>query len=213
MSNVNPEEVFLTVPSPFYLGPKLDTINIRQGIFVVATIGDLTVTTINGIPLPGGIFVTTTAVQTLSNKSLVDANTTFINSVDNTKQMRFSLTGATGGTLTQININSVAARTYSIPDSGANANFVMTEGNQSINGVKTFLVEFSQPRVDVAAHAGNVQVRAQIGEHRGAAPARCADPRAERQDFEREIAGLGRRDVQIVQNERVARVFADGNRG
>jgi hypothetical protein len=30
------------------------------------------------------------------------------------------------------------ARTYTIPDAGANANFVMTEGNQTINGNKTF---------------------------------------------------------------------------
>jgi hypothetical protein len=151
MTNVNPEQVFLTVPSQFYLGPKPDTIDIRQGIFVVATIGDLTVTTINGVPLPGGTFVTTTAVQTLSNKSLVDVNTTFINSVDNTKQMRFSLAGATAGTLTQININSVVGRTYSIPDSGANANFVMTEGNQSINGVKTFLGTISFASIGATA--------------------------------------------------------------
>lgn len=30
------------------------------------------------------------------------------------------------------------ARTYTIPDAGANASFVMTEGNQTINGTKTF---------------------------------------------------------------------------
>jgi hypothetical protein len=30
------------------------------------------------------------------------------------------------------------ARTYTIPDAGANANFVMTAGNQTVNGLKTF---------------------------------------------------------------------------
>jgi hypothetical protein len=33
-----------------------------------------------------------------------------------------------------------AARTYSIPDAGGNANFVMTAGNQTIGGIKTFTV-------------------------------------------------------------------------
>lgn len=30
------------------------------------------------------------------------------------------------------------ARTYTIPDAGKNANFVLTEGNQTINGTKIF---------------------------------------------------------------------------
>lgn len=33
---------------------------------------------------------------------------------------------------------SSVARTYTLPDVGANANFVLTEGNQTINGMKTF---------------------------------------------------------------------------
>jgi len=151
MTNVAPEQIFLTVASQFYLGPSPDTINIRQGIFVVATIGDLTVTTINGIPLPGGTFVTTTAAQTLSNKSLVDANTTFINLADATKQLRFDLGGGAAGTLAQISVNAAANRTYTIPDSGASASFVMTEGNQSINGVKTFLGTISFASVGATA--------------------------------------------------------------
>ncbi|MFN8366545.1 MAG: hypothetical protein U0Y96_04800 [Candidatus Kapaibacterium sp.] len=39
----------------------------------------------------------------------------------------------------QIYTNTLAAnRVYTVPDAGANASFVMTEGNQTINGVKTF---------------------------------------------------------------------------
>lgn len=44
-----------------------------------------------------------------------------------------------GNTTTLItNASQAAARTYTVPDAGANANFVMTEGAQTVNGVKTF---------------------------------------------------------------------------
>ena len=45
------------------------------------------------------------------------------------------------GTTNTVTINSVApaaSRTYTIPDTGANSSFVMTDGNQTINGTKTF---------------------------------------------------------------------------
>lgn len=40
-------------------------------------------------------------------------------------------------TTTIVNASQAAARTYTIPDAGAAASFVMTEGAQTINGVKT----------------------------------------------------------------------------
>lgn len=43
------------------------------------------------------ITASTSAVQTLSNKSLVDASTFFVNSVDNTKKVRLDLSGFTAG--------------------------------------------------------------------------------------------------------------------
>ena len=44
-----------------------------------------------------------------------------------------------GNTMTTItNASHSAARTYTVPDAGANANFVMTEVAQTINGDKTF---------------------------------------------------------------------------
>lgn len=44
-----------------------------------------------------------------------------------------------GDTVTTItNASQAAARTYTIPDAGANASLVMTEGAQTINGAKTF---------------------------------------------------------------------------
>lgn len=39
---------------------------------------------------------------------------------------------------TIINASQAAARTYTIPDAGANASFVMTAGAQTISGIKTF---------------------------------------------------------------------------
>lgn len=41
-------------------------------------------------------------------------------------------------TTTIVNASQAAARTYTIPDAGAAASFVMTEGAQTINGAKTF---------------------------------------------------------------------------
>lgn len=41
-------------------------------------------------------------------------------------------------TTTIVNASQAAARTYTIPDAGASASFVMTAGAQSIGGVKTF---------------------------------------------------------------------------
>ncbi len=41
-------------------------------------------------------------------------------------------------TLTIVNASIAAARTYTLPDAGAAASFVMTEGTATINGAKTF---------------------------------------------------------------------------
>ena len=44
-----------------------------------------------------------------------------------------------GNTVTTVtNASQAAARTYTIPDAGASASFAMTEGTQTLNGVKTF---------------------------------------------------------------------------
>lgn len=50
-----------------------------------------------------------------------------------------SAADSAGDTTTTItNASQAAARTYTIPDAGASASFVMTEGAQTLNGVKTF---------------------------------------------------------------------------
>lgn len=46
--------------------------------------------------------------------------------------------GAAGNTITLTATNPVASRIYTVIDTGANSNFVMTDAAQTINGVKTF---------------------------------------------------------------------------
>ncbi len=51
----------------------------------------------------------------------------------------FTVSDASGNTTTNINVAAqTGARTYTVPDAGASASLVMTEGAQTINGVKTF---------------------------------------------------------------------------
>jgi hypothetical protein len=67
-------------------------------------------------------------------------------------------------TLTITNASLAAARTVTIPDPGAAASFVMTEGNQTINGTKTFsgsIVRAS--RQIVIPICGNAKVGATAG--------------------------------------------------
>ena len=39
--------------------------------------------------------------------------------------------------------NVTADRTFTVPESGANASFVMTQGTQTISGIKTFDTQFA----------------------------------------------------------------------
>lgn len=59
--------------------------------------------------------VTTTATQTLTNKSLVDASTAIVDSTDATKQIKFDAVGTTG-TSTTITSSQTANRTITLPD-------------------------------------------------------------------------------------------------
>lgn len=59
-----------------------------------------------------------------------------------TGTLKFSATSSAGDTLTTItNASQAAARTYTIPDAGASASFVMNAGASSIAGIKTFSSE------------------------------------------------------------------------
>lgn len=53
--------------------------------------------------------------------------------------LQIKAAASAGNTTTLItNASQAAARTYTIPDAGASASFVMTEGAQTINGTKTY---------------------------------------------------------------------------
>ena len=54
-------------------------------------------------------------------------------------RLTFRAADSAGDTLTLVtNASQAGARTYTIPDAGANADFVMDEGTQTVGGVKTF---------------------------------------------------------------------------
>lgn len=56
-------------------------------------------------------------------------------------------------TTTIVNASQAAARTYTIPDAGASASFVMTAGAQSIGGDKTFTGTLRAPEMFLPASA------------------------------------------------------------
>ena len=55
-----------------------------------------------------------------------------------------------------------AARTYTVPDAGADASFVMTAGAQTIGGVKTFSAMPVWPQATLAATGTNLATAAQL---------------------------------------------------
>lgn len=134
MNRLNTEEIILTIPDAKILRAKNDEI-----IIGTLTCVNLTCQNINGGAISGPL-VTTTGVQTLSNKSLIDQST-FVNNLSApTTQLGFSVTGATNtiGVLQTSMPSTGVTRVWTIRDAGVNADVVLTEGNQTINGVKTF---------------------------------------------------------------------------
>lgn len=89
------------------------------------------------IPLDTGYYINNQPIIYQDNadgsKYKAELNKVILN--DTTNQINFS-----GGVQEQyLNVNDTSAnRTYTIQDTGADANFIMSEGNQSINGEKTF---------------------------------------------------------------------------
>lgn len=72
-------------------------------------------------------------------ESNVDAVMTLVSPTTNTGQLVFQAAASAGNTQTTVvNASQAAARTYTIPDAGGNASFVMTEGAATLNGTKTF---------------------------------------------------------------------------
>lgn len=134
MNNLSPEEVIFTRPDQRILKPKVDELVINK-----ISVTNLVATNLNGTPISGTL-VSTSAVQTLTNKSLVDSSTTIIDNVNPTIRTQFDASGA-ANTLMTIRTNmptSGTSRIYTFADVGSDANVVLTEGAQTINGPKTF---------------------------------------------------------------------------
>lgn len=75
-------------------------------------------------------------------------------------KIAITATDSTGNTTTTItNAAQAGAVTYTIPDAGASANFVMSEGAATVNGAKTFGTMPVIPSATVAA-AGSLQADA-----------------------------------------------------
>ena len=72
-------------------------------------------------------------------ESSIDNSITLNSPTTATGQLEVKATASAGNTVTTItNASQAAARTYTVPDAGASASFVMTEGAATVNGIKTF---------------------------------------------------------------------------
>ena len=94
-------------------------------------------------PIPANITSTGSTITITNGHNTINLETsssdTFghITLTDASNQLIFEPGGA-GNTITLTCTNPAANRAYTLPDSGANSSFVMTDGNQTINGIKTF---------------------------------------------------------------------------
>ena len=131
MSSIDPEIEIFTLPSGVSVGTRLSKLVIDEIEVTSLTISG----TVNGQPVVGS-FVFTDSVQTLSNKCLDDTTTKFCDTVDPTIQVCMDAAGTTG-TSSTLQFAQTANRVYTFPDSTVDANVVLTEGVQTINGAKT----------------------------------------------------------------------------
>lgn len=142
MSNVNPDQLIITVADPYHLGTSIDEIQCRK--ITVSIIAG--VTEFNGQAVVGTL-VFTASTQTLTNKSFTDTSNFFTDATDPTIKVGFDAAGGAGTTGT-IKTVQTADRVYTVPEVGADANFVMTEGAQTINGAKTFSTNISTAQLN-----------------------------------------------------------------
>jgi hypothetical protein len=59
--------------------------------------------------------------------------------------------GGAGATCRLISASHATTRSYTVPDCSADANFVMTQGTQTINGAKTFGSTITVPAIDLTS--------------------------------------------------------------
>ena len=92
----------------------------------IATITTATITTMNAVNIDAGASGSAGSVDVFPTTA-------------SKGKLAITAADSAGDTITTIvNASQAAARTYTVPDAGASASFVMTEGAQTLNGVKTF---------------------------------------------------------------------------
>ena len=172
MSSIAPETVIITAPDGRNLDSVSDLLKIRSVVTTVIdtvaltaqtiTVADLTVGTLNGQPIAGA-FVFTDTAQTLSNKSLDDTTTRFVDSTDPTIAARVDAAG-TAGTTAVLRFTQTGDTVYTL--GGPAASIVTTEGAQTINGTKTFaslaVATINEAAVDAGVTIDGVLVRAAV---------------------------------------------------
>lgn len=133
---------------------------VAAGISATPTFTSVTATT--GTLTTGNITtgnITTANVTNLDAGASGTAGTADIFPATASKgKIQITATDSVGNTTTTItNASQAGAVTYTIPDAGASANFVMSEGAATINGIKTFGSMFRIPYNGSVAAAGSVQ--------------------------------------------------------
>ena len=131
MSNLANQSTFITKEDPSILGSlpsQLGTPSEPIGAVYSATgtINNIITTTVNGIPYPPPV-----------PSVFVDDVTFIVDAVDDTIRIGFDASGAPG-TTTQLRFTQAANREFTFPEVGANSDVILSEGTQTIGGVKTF---------------------------------------------------------------------------
>jgi hypothetical protein len=98
-------------------------------------------------------FVLKSATQVLTNKNF-DSTNVFSLNTDNTRTVTIIPLNA-NSTNCNLWFNSTVGRTYFFGDPGADASVIMSEGNQTINGVKTFGTSWKVPSSGGASNEFN----------------------------------------------------------
>lgn len=110
-----------------------------------------------------GDFRNLSATNLKAGKDAVAGSVTIFPATTAKGKTVFSATDNTGNTTTSIVTAAMAAaRTLTIPDPGAAASFLMTQGAQTISGITTFDAMFRIPHATLAAAGTNLANAAQL---------------------------------------------------
>lgn len=145
--------------STTFSGPVTSTAGFVGALSGATTIAGTaaTITTINGTT---GNITTVNATNIDAGASGTAGTVDVFPSTASKGKTQFTAADNTGNTTTTITTAlQASARTYTVPDAGGNASFVMTAGAQTVAGAKTFSTMPIIPTATVAA-AGNDQTNA-----------------------------------------------------